>query len=78
MSLSKAASRAGAGAPSNGAGGVDPRNRKKLEANPATTYRPDASLTEIFGPDVQAGRALVDEIIRGYKVYRIVTAIYLM
>lgn len=70
MSLSKPA-RAGASAPSSGAAvGVDPHNRKKLEANPAKTYAPDASLTEIFGPEVTAGRELVDEIIRVYKAYR--------
>ncbi|CAE7774368.1 unnamed protein product [Symbiodinium microadriaticum] len=67
MSLSKPA-RAGASAPSNGPVSFEPHNRKKLEANPAKTYVPDASLTEIFGTEVQAGRELVDEIIRVYKV----------
>ena len=41
--------------------------KKNIEANPAKAYCKDASLTDIFGSDFEAGRQLVDEIIKTYK-----------
>ena len=38
-----------------------------LQADPSKVFCKDASLVDIFGADVQPGRALVDEIIRVYK-----------
>ena len=40
----------------------------ELKLNPALQYSKDASLADIFGPNVTPGRVLLDEIIKTYKV----------
>lgn len=40
----------------------------ELKVNPAMQYKKDATLIDIFGPAVQPGRALLDEITRCYRV----------
>ena len=60
----------GIGAQGNGSTGHASNvstNGTGLQLNPAAQYKKDASLVDIFGPHVQPGRVLLDEIIRCYK-----------
>ena len=38
-----------------------------IRLDPAKQYKKDATLSEIFGADVQEGRVLLDEITKAYR-----------
>lgn len=42
-----------------------------LKVDPASQYRKNATLSEIFGPHVQPGRELLDVITKTYKAERV-------